>query len=315
MPRAAALFSALAAALLLLSACRAPTKKTPEELQRIARSSDEALAESYERFLSKRGLLYEASRVESLLVATRHPGGAPTYREEIEARLSALELTIDGLTVADVERLRDAGIPVFELDWRTQRIGQAATADAVVVGEVLQKFDARSPADGFRSSVRVIVQEVLKGRVPADTILVRRLSGLDRYGRPVQVRNEFDPALGKEYMLFLSNPFYDYHLQYPDDRADEVAVGAAAEALQPRPRGETTALDRATAIAEMDPAALDSLDNRYAAYYLERYPGLRLEWLSRQAREEVYTEVRRVMHALQPVRPTASPEPAADVDG
>ncbi len=317
MSRAAA-FSFLAALLVLASACRPPvTEKTPEVLEKIARSSDEALAESYENFLTRRGRLGEASRVESLLVATRYPGGTPpTYRERIDARLSALELAVDGLSAADVERLRDAGIPIFKLDWRTQRIGQAATSDAVVVAEVLQTFNSLQPPDGYRSSVRLIVEEVLKGAVLDDTIVVRRLSGVGERGRVVDVRGDFDPVIGKEYLLFLSNPFYDYHLQYPDERADAVRVGAAAEAEPSDPGEEANVLERATAVTTMGRAALDSLDRQFDTYYLERYPGLRLEWLTRSAREQVYTDVRRVARALRPEEPEApSPpptEPAAD---
>lgn len=315
MSRAAALFCLFAALLVLASACRPPMKKSVEELEDIARSSDEALAQSYENFLAQRGRLLEASRVESLLVATRYPGGVPpTYRDKVDARLSALELTVDGLTAADVKQLRRADIPLFKLDWRTQRTGQAATSDVVVVAEVLEKIDALDPPDGYRSSVRLAVRDVLKGEVPANTIVVRRLSGTDGRGRAVEVRNEFDPALGKEYLLFLSNPLYDYHLQYPDDRAARVGVGAAAEAAPRVLDAEADVLDRATAVAAMDSTALDALDRRHRAFYLERYPGLRLEWLSRSAREQVLADVRRVVEAMQPLQPAAdadAPPPLA----
>lgn len=276
--------AALAALLVLLlwaSAC-APAREA--SLEEIARSSDEALIKSYEDFLAQRGQLRHADGLDSILVATRYPRRPLSYVDKVNVRLDALELAMEGLTPEDVKWMRTAGLDPFRLDWKTQRIGQAATSELVVAAEVLRTYDTLLPGDGFRSSVELLVKNVLKGEAPGDTLLVRRLSGINRQGRKVTVPGEFSPERDKMYLLFLSNALYDYRLQYPDEEAGE-------RVFKPE---------------EMEPQGRDSLEAARSRYYLQRYPGLRLDWLAAPARAKVFGDVRRAAWALQRDEPDST---------
>ncbi len=279
-----------------LGACRAPEEAARPTDVETARAADAAYFADLEAFLKARGQLEHALGIDSLLRVWRHPRGVPPYRDSIALRGDALMMAMDSLTPAALELLRDVGRDVARMDWHTQPPAQAATAELVVIAEAQRDYNTLAPRDGFRSTVELGVQEVLKGALPeaarADgQILVRRRSGLTPGGQRVQVRGEYGLTPGRTYLLFLSNALYDYRWRHPDVLAAPLPV-------------DTMAVDT-TWIARVD-----SLEHAREHYYLERYQGTRTAWFAPEELAEIKAAIRRVDRVLEAARPEPIP-PAA----
>lgn len=82
---------------------------------------------------------------------------------------------------------------------------QSLLSDVAIIGTVTEVFPEEYEDDGFDITLRIEVSELLKGEVPADTILIRqrnssRLPGSDNR-----------PELNESYLFLLSSGMYGYH--------------------------------------------------------------------------------------------------------
>ncbi len=301
LPMVLALALALAMSL-ALGACKQaePVQAPPSALEEV-RTAEDAYFASLGAFLEARGQLQAALGIDSLVRARRYPGGL-SYRDSVAVRADALMMAMDGLTPEQLRLLGSTGIDVLGSDWTAQPAGRAATAELVVIAHVARRYDElMTPGDGFRSSVELRVEEVLKGALPPGAqgrITVRRRSGLTPGGRQVDVRSEYGLTPGTTYLLFLSNALYDFRRQ------------------QARARGEADPDEADAGEAVPDSAAVrrtartDALGASRSAYFVERYQGTRIAWFSREELAEIKAVIQHVGEVVEAAQSPRLP-PAA----
>ena len=98
----------------------------------------------------------------------------------------------------------------------------AILSELVVVAEVKDVVYTYEPGDGYRSSIVVTVKEVLKGVAPGNEIAIRQTTGKTSTGLDTWSTADLVAKKGETYLLFLSNAWYRYYLDYPTRRAEKV---------------------------------------------------------------------------------------------
>lgn len=124
----------------------------------------------------------------------------------------------------------------------------AVASELVVVGSVVRVYNALDPRpaliqeedipsplppqpvgelDGFRSTIVVQVEEVLKGPrktrlAPGTRVYIRQRSGLTQDGALITVSTDFDAKETDQYVFFLSNVMYRYAVHAPGHPVEAV---------------------------------------------------------------------------------------------
>ena len=140
-------------------------------------------------------------------------------RQQGLARFFAFVLTVSGLNAEKVEHLEAEGIDLIHAITADTRplSEQALLADLVIVGDVTGITETLEPDDGFRSSIAVEVQTLLKGVAPSKTIFIRQRSRLSREGTPERTSRDLHPEVGERYLFLLSNGMYRFFVASRDE--------------------------------------------------------------------------------------------------
>ena len=141
------------------------------------------------------------------------------------ARYFAFVLTVSGFNADMAEHLDTEGIDLIHAITADTRPfdEQALMAELVVVGDVIAFVETPEPNDGFRSSIVVDVETVLKGDAPADTLVIRQRSGPPADEAPENTSRDLHPEVGERYLFLLSNGMYRFF------------VATRGEAIDPLP--------------------------------------------------------------------------------
>lgn len=116
-------------------------------------------------------------------------------------------LILSGVTLDVIERLEDRDLDVIHAITAQTRplVEQALLADLVAVGRIVGVDTTTALADGHTYGLTVAVEDLLKGTVPADTILIRQKQRVSpRSPDPT-------PEAGERFLFFASNGLYRYY--------------------------------------------------------------------------------------------------------
>lgn len=217
-------------------------------------------------YLRATGQEAEAAALEAWLLdelATAEPA-LPVLNRKQMAAFFAFVMTLSGVTAEKAERLQAEGVDVLHAITADMRplSEQVLLSDLVIVGDVVELAETPAPGDGQRTSIGVVVREVVKGTAPGDTVVVRQQSRLGESGS-----RDLQPEIGERYLLLLSNGMYRFF----------VASRGADEA-----------------VPEAD------LARHFSTYRWYRMEDDRLLWngYDRRDTERALREVRRVDHLL-----------------
>jgi len=133
------------------------------------------------------------------------PGNTPEYYIN-NASFFSMILLLNKVKPRDYYLLEENGIDVLHAITADTRpfSEQSLLADLVITGMVTD-IETNSPAnDGFDVSVKVLIDDVLKGGVPGDTITIRQRN-LDRLSD-----SQTRPEKGRSYLFLLSSGVYGY---------------------------------------------------------------------------------------------------------
>lgn len=161
---------------------------------------------------------------EILNSANLFPGMSPAarqaYLDELSQRVAAT-----GMTSGQIRALQARGIDIPQAvaaDFQGSLEQYASLAEVVLVGQVVEVRQSMAENDGFRSSVVLRVEEVLKGQA-GNQVIVREASGRLPSGETIEHSIDLNPQQGERFLLFLSKGLYG---------AEAVARGASASAAQ-----------------------------------------------------------------------------------
>lgn len=150
------------------------------------------------------------------------PGNTPEYYIN-NASFFSMILLLNKVKPRDYYLLEEQGIDVFHAITADTRpfSEQSLLSDLVITGTVTN-VETNTPAnDGFDVSVKVLIDEVLKGGVPGDTITIRQRN-LDRLSDSLT-----RPEEGRSYLLLLSSGVYGYQkANYQFANTGEAEAGA-----------------------------------------------------------------------------------------
>ena len=161
-----------------------------------------------EAFLRARGQFGDAQRI---LEAWNKldPGEDPALNARGGRSIGALigvNILMSGYTFETVSRLKEAG---FDLERVVRGVpgqgslaGLAARSEVAIIATVVDRYDSLVPRDGFRSSVVLQVQEVLRGSVEGQYVILRLLTGKNSRGGFNRVSHEFEGHEGESYLFF-----------------------------------------------------------------------------------------------------------------
>lgn len=201
--------------LLLVATLLAATLADKQALAQEA-SPEERARQAY---LEAHGLEQRAAAIEQELLAELRASGMMQGRQEEFAESFAFILALQGLSVAEMERLEEEGVGVMDFVSAgpgASLVETAVATEVVVIGEVKDYIVTLEPGDGYRSSVIIEVIETLKGEIPADKIVLRQPSGLGINGKyGVRVSTDLRPEPGQRYLFYLSNSLYRYRTAHP----------------------------------------------------------------------------------------------------
>jgi len=133
------------------------------------------------------------------------PGNTPEYYIN-NASFFSMILLLNKVKPRDYYLLEENGIDVLHAITADTRpfSEQSLLADLVITG-IVTDIETNSPAnDGFDVSVKVLIDDVLKGGVPGDTITIRQRN-LDRLSD-----SQTRPEKGRSYLFLLSSGVYGY---------------------------------------------------------------------------------------------------------
>lgn len=161
---------------------------------------------SHSAYLEATGMLKDAAELEQWLrdeLEAQHPDWTAERRHQ-NAAFFAFVLTVTGVTAEAAAALQNQGVDVIHGLTADRRpfIEQALLADLVVVGDVIRSEASSEANDGFEMSDVVAVREVLKGDVGGRHVTIRR--------RVRGSARDIAPAVGKQYLLLLSNGMYEF---------------------------------------------------------------------------------------------------------
>lgn len=170
--------------------------------------------EAQAAYLQAVGLEQEAQELERVLLERlriRKPFMLDAHQQGM-ARFFAFVMTVNGLDATKAQYLGSHGIDLVHAITADRRplSEQALLADLVVVGEVVGLADSPEPDDGFRSSITVAVETVLKGSTPADTVFIRQRTRLANDAMHERAARDLYPELGERYVFLLSNGMYRF---------------------------------------------------------------------------------------------------------
>ena len=177
---------------------------------------------THSAYLKATGMVEDAAELEQWLrdkLEAHHPGWTAERRHQ-NAAFFAFVLTVTGVTAEAAADLQNRGVDVIHGLTADRRpfIEQALLADLVVVGDVVRSEASSEPNDGFEMSDLVAVREVLKGNVSGRHVTIRR--------RVQGSAQDIAPAVGKQYLLLLSNGMYEFaaarHRAATDEPGDEL---------------------------------------------------------------------------------------------
>lgn len=133
------------------------------------------------------------------------PGNTAEYYIN-NASFFSMILLLNNVKPRDYYLLEEQGVDVLHAITADTRpfSEQSLLSDLVITGRVT-KVETSIPAnDGFDVSVHVLVEEVLKGSVPGDTITIRQRN-LDRISD-----SQTRPEIERSYLFLLSSGVYGY---------------------------------------------------------------------------------------------------------
>ena len=152
----------------------------------------------------------------------------------LSARIQTLELAMVGYEANELSALKAEGIDLLSITSKhplsLEPPEKAALSEVAVVATVKKVRNTLEPKDGFRSSVILEVEEVLRGDVPQDRITLRRVTGPGPKGG-LRRSSEFSGQVGETHVFFLSNAFYRLSLEDPSASMASVEVSASSEKL------------------------------------------------------------------------------------
>jgi hypothetical protein len=221
----------LLAGLVLLAGCRdevTPPSEAPPSRSAVGSPAfDATRPDPIQAYLSRNAAhrqrrteyvqhLGRAARVPEMIRLLRASGAydrAPGPIREFLLERAAQHLAIRGYTPDRMRRFSSQGIDVAKAATAGPEATLAQTAllsDVVLRGEVVEYRNDARPDDGFHSSVVFRVHEVLKGEgVPAEIIL-RQTTGRTSDGTHLVRHGDIKPAVGDQYLLFLTNAEHRY---------------------------------------------------------------------------------------------------------
>ena len=177
--------------------------------------------EAQANYLHAVGLDQDALALEQILLEglqTHKPFLLAAHQEGM-ARYFAFVMTVSGLNAGMAQHLEKKGIDLIHAITADTRPfnEQALMADLVVVGDVIAVVETPEPDDGFRSSIVVEAQTVLKGEAPSDTLFIRQRSGLSGDKAPEDTSRDLHPEAGERYLFLLSNGMYRFFAASRDE--------------------------------------------------------------------------------------------------
>lgn len=186
-----------------------------EETQALVRRQNRHVLRQ-EEFLQANQRLDAAKRLQEEMnlagLYSNIPSSAKDLRKGHVEYLSQ-RLAILGFTAERVSSLKEHGIDIYKSAAAGADVTiaeRAALSELVVIGQVEEMRFDRTPQDGFRSSLKVQVQDVLKGSVSSDYVVVRQKTGETASGEFVEYSTDLQPEPGETFLLFLSNALYEY---------------------------------------------------------------------------------------------------------
>ena len=136
-----------------------------------------------EAYLRARGQFEDALRIVEAWNKL-DPGEDPALNargSRVIGVLVGMDVLMNGYTFETVSRLEKAG---FDLERVVRGVpgqgslaGQVARSEVAVIATVVDRYESLVPRDGFRSSVVLQVQEVLRGSFDGQFVILRLLSG------------------------------------------------------------------------------------------------------------------------------------------
>jgi len=133
------------------------------------------------------------------------PGNTPEYYIN-NASFFSMILLLNNVKPRDYYLLEEQGVDMLHAITADTRpfSEQSLLADLVITGTVTDIKTSTPMNDGFDVSVKVLVQDILKGGVPGDTITIRQRN-LDRISD-----SQTRPEKGRSYLFLLSSGVYGY---------------------------------------------------------------------------------------------------------
>lgn len=163
---------------------------------------------SHQDYLEAIGLGDDYLVMSNILVRglqLQEPGNTVEYYVN-NASFFSMILLLSNVTPRDYYLLQEEGVDVLHAITADTRpfSEQSLLADLVLTGMVTE-IETNTPAnDGFDVSVKLLVDDVLKGGVPGDTITIRQRN-LDRLSD-----SQTRPETGRSYLFLLSSGVYGY---------------------------------------------------------------------------------------------------------
>lgn len=199
---------------------------TPEQREELAKASRAEQVKKWDAFLAHRGQLKNKEDIKAFVIATKL-AEKPSAEWIQWAEIRWVDLAMQGFTVPRIKKLKQKGIDVIqsvlpESGKQPSTVDLAIRSELVVVGEVKEVVYTYEPGDGYRSGVVITVKEVLKGVAPGIEIAIRQATGKVSTGGEVQISTDLVAKKGEIYLLFLSNAWYRYYLEFPWPGAEKV---------------------------------------------------------------------------------------------
>lgn len=147
--------------------------------------------------------------------------GEPEAYYRDNANFFSMVLLLSAVKPADYYKLQQNGVDVINAITASVRPfdEQSLLSDVALVGTVTKVIAEEFEEDGFGVTVSVEVSEVLKGEIPADTIIIRQRNSSRVAG------SDNRPDLNQTYLFLLSSGMYGYHkANYQMREKEEIEV-------------------------------------------------------------------------------------------
>lgn len=147
--------------------------------------------------------------------------GRPAEYYNDNANFFSMVLLLSGVKPTHYYKLQQNGVDVINAITANTRPfdEQSLLSDVVIIGAVTEVFPEEYEDDGFDITLRIEVSELLKGEIPADTIIIRQRNSSRLPGSDTR------PELNQSYLFLLSSGMYGYHkANHQMRRNDEIVV-------------------------------------------------------------------------------------------